>query len=143
MIYSITHHGVRGLPGSSVVKNQPANAGDAVLSLGQEDPLEENVETYSSIPAHKSYYDILFPEEQTTDAFLKSIKNCVVGKECPDGFNQSEFHFIKLKENQPIAKRETEDDTEDFTFYTECQLAHCTECSLDETYCETCNWNGS
>ena len=30
-----------GFPGGSGVKNPPANAGDGVQSLGQEDPLEE------------------------------------------------------------------------------------------------------
>ena len=41
-----------GFPGSSVVKNPPANAGDgrdAVWSLGWEDPLEEGMATHSSI----------------------------------------------------------------------------------------------
>ena len=46
-----------GFPGGSVVKNSPANAGDAVkmwaLSLGLEDPLEEEMATYSNIPAGK------------------------------------------------------------------------------------------
>ena len=40
-----------GLPGGSVVKNPPANAGDMVLSLGQEDPLEKEMATHSSILA--------------------------------------------------------------------------------------------
>ena len=41
-------------PGGSVVKNPPYNAGDARdtgWSLGQEDPLEEDMATHSSIPA--------------------------------------------------------------------------------------------
>ena len=41
-----------GLPGSVVVKNPPANAGDIetrVQSLGWEDPLEEEIATHSSI----------------------------------------------------------------------------------------------
>ena len=41
--------------GGAVVKNPPANAGDTqetwVESLSQEDPLEEEVATYSSILA--------------------------------------------------------------------------------------------
>ena len=44
----------RGFPGSSVVKNPPASAGDQemwVPSLGQEDPLEEEMASYSSILA--------------------------------------------------------------------------------------------
>ena len=44
-----------GFPGGSVVKNLPANAGDArdIRSLGQEDPLEEEMATHSSILAWK------------------------------------------------------------------------------------------
>ena len=39
-----------GFPGDTVVKNLPANAGDArdvVQSLGQEDPLEKGMTTHS------------------------------------------------------------------------------------------------
>ena len=41
------------LPGGSVVKNPPANETQEtwVPSLGQEDPLEEEMATQSSIPA--------------------------------------------------------------------------------------------
>ena len=45
---------ITGFPGSSVVKNPPANArnaGDMVQSLGQEDPLKEEMATHSSILA--------------------------------------------------------------------------------------------
>ena len=41
-----------GLPGGSVVKNQPAKAGNAkmgVQSLGWEDPPEDEMATHSSI----------------------------------------------------------------------------------------------
>ena len=38
-----------GFPGGSVVKNLPAMKEMQVLSLGQEDPLEEGTETHSSI----------------------------------------------------------------------------------------------
>ena len=41
----------RGFPGGSVVKNLPANAGDMRSSLGQENPLEEEMATYFSIIA--------------------------------------------------------------------------------------------
>ena len=43
------------VPGGSVVKNLPANAGDArdAESLGSEDPLEEEMATLSSILAWK------------------------------------------------------------------------------------------
>ena len=34
-----------------MVKNLPANAGDAGFIFGPEDPLEEEMATYSSIPA--------------------------------------------------------------------------------------------
>ena len=40
-----------GLPGGSGVKNPPANAGDMVRSLCQEDPLEKEMATHSSILA--------------------------------------------------------------------------------------------
>ena len=45
-----------GFPGRAVVKNAPANAGDArdrVQSLGREDPLKEGMATHSSILAWK------------------------------------------------------------------------------------------
>ena len=41
-----------GFPGGSVVKNPPANegaVGDSGSTLGQEDPLEKEMVTYSSI----------------------------------------------------------------------------------------------
>ena len=43
-----------GFPGGSVVKNLPASSGDigdVVLSLDKEDPVEEQMTTYSSILA--------------------------------------------------------------------------------------------
>ena len=43
-----------GFPGDSVVKNLPANAGDVVSNLDQEDPLEKEMATHSSILAWKS-----------------------------------------------------------------------------------------
>ena len=46
-----------GFPGSAVVKNSPANAGDArdawIWYLGQENPLEKEMATHSSILAWK------------------------------------------------------------------------------------------
>ena len=39
-----------GFPGSSVVKNPTANAGDVSLIPGVEDPLEKEMITHSSIP---------------------------------------------------------------------------------------------
>ena len=45
---------ILGFPGGAVVKNPPASAGDAgdvVRSLGQEDPLEEEMATHFSILA--------------------------------------------------------------------------------------------
>ena len=47
---------ISGFPDGSVVKNPPANAGAAetwVLSLGGEDPLEEEMATHSNILAWK------------------------------------------------------------------------------------------
>ena len=40
-----------GFPGSSVVKNLPAMQETQVQSLGQEDPLEKEMATYSSVLA--------------------------------------------------------------------------------------------
>ena len=57
---SPTHYGkgmIQGFPGSMVVKNPSANTGDAkdmVQSLGQEDTLEEEMATNSSIPSWES-----------------------------------------------------------------------------------------
>ena len=42
-----------GFPGGSVVKNLPANAGDAGSILGQEDLLEKEMATHPSIPDWK------------------------------------------------------------------------------------------
>ena len=42
---------VRGLPGGSVVKNLPANAGDASLIPGWEDPQDKQMAMHSSILA--------------------------------------------------------------------------------------------
>ena len=42
-----------GFPGASVVKDPPTNARDTGLTLGHEDPLEEEMVTYSSILAWK------------------------------------------------------------------------------------------
>ena len=36
-------------PGGSVIKNLPANTGDMGLIFGQEDPLEKEMATHSSI----------------------------------------------------------------------------------------------
>jgi len=41
----------RGFPVGSVVKNLPATQETRVQSLGQEDPLEKEMATHSSIPA--------------------------------------------------------------------------------------------
>ena len=42
---------LQGFPGGSVVKNPPANAGDKVQSLDQDDPLEKEMAIHSSIVA--------------------------------------------------------------------------------------------
>ena len=39
-----------GFPGGSVVKNPPANAGDASLSLSKENPLEKETASHFNIP---------------------------------------------------------------------------------------------
>ena len=38
---------LRGFPGGTTGKNLPANVGDMVRSLGQEDPLEKGMATHS------------------------------------------------------------------------------------------------
>ena len=43
----------KGFPGSSVFKNLPANSGDVGSIPGQEDPLEKEMATHSSILAWK------------------------------------------------------------------------------------------
>ena len=63
---------ILGFPGGAVVKNLLANAGDTetqVCSLGREDPLEEEMETHSSILA----WEIPWAEE------LQSIESQRVG----------------------------------------------------------------
>ena len=42
-------HILDGFPGGSAVKDPPANAGDRCSSLVQEDPLEKEMATHSSI----------------------------------------------------------------------------------------------
>ena len=44
-----------GFPGGSVVKNLPANQETWVQSLGDEDPLEKEMATHSSILAWESH----------------------------------------------------------------------------------------
>ena len=44
---------LRGFPGVSVVKNQPANAGDTGSIPGLKDPLEKDMVTHSSILAQE------------------------------------------------------------------------------------------
>ena len=48
-----------GFPGSSAVKNLPANAGDVGSILGQEDLLEKKMATHSSVLA----WEITWTEE--------------------------------------------------------------------------------
>ena len=50
---------VIGIPGGSVVKNQPAMQEMEVQSLDQEDPLDKEMETHSNILA----WDISWTEE--------------------------------------------------------------------------------
>ena len=44
-------YNIRGFPGGSAVKNQPAMQETQVRSLGREDPLEKEMATHSSILA--------------------------------------------------------------------------------------------
>ena len=58
-----------GFPGGSSVRNLPANVGDLVRSLGQEDPWEKEMATFSSILA----WEISWTEESVS---LHSPKDC-------------------------------------------------------------------
>ena len=60
-----------GFPGGSVIKNLPANAGDTVRSLGQEDPLEKEMATHSSFLA----WTILWTEEPSELQSIGSQKS--------------------------------------------------------------------
>ena len=52
-MFSSSKHEFKGFAGSSVVKILSANAGDVGSLLGQEDPLEKEMATNSSILAWK------------------------------------------------------------------------------------------
>ena len=52
-LLNMTSTNVRGLPGGSVGKNPPAMQEKWVQSLGQEDPLEKEMTTHSSILSGK------------------------------------------------------------------------------------------
>ena len=52
-LYFICSNSTLVVPGGSVVKNPPAKAGDTGSIPGQEDPLEKEMATYSSILAWK------------------------------------------------------------------------------------------
>ena len=51
MLFSAVQRSEFGFLGVAVVKNPPANSGDAVPSLGREDPLEKEMAAHSSILA--------------------------------------------------------------------------------------------
>ena len=51
----LSREGILGFPGGSVVKNPPANAGGRGLTLGQKEPLEQEVAGLSSNLALKSH----------------------------------------------------------------------------------------
>ena len=55
-------------PGGSILKNPPAKQETQVWPLGQEDPLEEEMVTHSSIPA----WEILWAEEPRWLQFMRS-----------------------------------------------------------------------
>ena len=50
-----------GFPGGSVLKNLPAVQETQVRSLGQEDPLEEEVETHSSMEYRVNIFPLGIP----------------------------------------------------------------------------------
>ena len=47
-VENVVNQDNEGVPGSSVVKNQPAMQEIQVQSMGQEDPLEQEMATHSS-----------------------------------------------------------------------------------------------
>ena len=53
ILHFTEHAGHVSFPGSSMVKNPPASSGMWVQSLCQEDPLDEDMATHSSILAWK------------------------------------------------------------------------------------------
>ena len=58
MLLKICLWSAKSFPGGLVAKNLPANPGDVASILGQEDPLEEEMATDSSIAS-----EILWTEE--------------------------------------------------------------------------------
>ena len=56
------------LPGGSVVKNLPADAGDVLQSLGWGDPVEKEMATHSSVLA----WEIPWAEEPHGLQFMES-----------------------------------------------------------------------
>ena len=66
-----------GLPGGSVVKNQPANepANQQVQTGGWEDPLEEEMATHSSILASFKFWEIPWTEEREGLRSMRSRKS--------------------------------------------------------------------
>ena len=50
-VFTMPHHQVRASLGAQMVKNPPAVQETQVQSLGQEDPLEEEMATHASILA--------------------------------------------------------------------------------------------
>ena len=74
------HSHTRGFPGGIVVKNLPANAGDAGLIPGSGRPLEEEMATHSNFLAGESHgqksladYSPWGPRELDTAEWLKCI----------------------------------------------------------------------
>ena len=93
----------KGFPGGSVVKNPPANAGEAVWSLAGEHPLEEEMATYSSILAWEipwtvepgGLYSPRGYKEQNTTYWLNTTTNEVtggwrIGEQNPLGLSRTE-----------------------------------------------------
>ena len=68
---SIYYSYTKGFPGGSVIKNPPPKQERLVQSLGQEDPLQKEMATHSSILA----WEIPGTEEPDRPQFMGSQKN--------------------------------------------------------------------
>ena len=81
-----SHFMLHGFLGGSVVKNPPAKQETRVRSLGQEDPLEEEMTTHSRILA----WEILWTKEPSGLQSMRSQKSRI---RLSDSLSLSPVHF--------------------------------------------------
>ena len=82
---------ILGFPGSSVVKNSPASAGDVGPSRGREDPLEKEMAIYFSILA----WEIPWTEEPSR---LHSPWGCKRVGHNSVSKQQQQFNIVGIKQ---------------------------------------------